>query len=200
VTTVLVCDDRRNVREGLTRVMAAVSGVQSIDCVAQGDELMSRYARQPVDLVLVGTQRAVAAGVVSTRRLVAAHPKVNVIVFGAPEDAGAIVAAIAGGARGYLRWDSSRPDLVGSLAHTLTSTGVLPGGPRAPKEQGSRLSDRELQVLVGMSQGNSNGEIGRTLFLAEDTVKTHARRMFRKLGVKDRAEAVAHGFRQGLVS
>ena len=56
------------------------------------------------------------------------------------------------------------------------------------------------QVLRGMSQGKSNGQIGRELYLSEDTVKTHARRLFRKLGVKDRAEAVAHGFRQGLVS
>ena len=58
----------------------------------------------------------------------------------------------------------------------------------------------ELQVLRGMSQGKSNGQIGRELYLSEDTVKTHARRLFRKLGVRDRAQAVAHGFRRGLVS
>jgi DNA-binding NarL/FixJ family response regulator len=51
-----------------------------------------------------------------------------------------------------------------------------------------------------MSQGKSNGQIGQELYLAEDTVKTHARRLLRKLEVKDRAQAVAHGFRQGLVS
>ena len=51
-----------------------------------------------------------------------------------------------------------------------------------------------------MSQGKSNGQIGRELYLSEDTVKTHARRLFRKLGVRDRAQAVAHGFRRGLVS
>jgi DNA-binding NarL/FixJ family response regulator len=62
------------------------------------------------------------------------------------------------------------------------------------------LTERELQVMLGMSQGKSNGQIARELFLSEDTIKTHARRLFRKLGVKDRAEAVAHGFRQGLVS
>ena len=45
---------------------------------------------------------------------------------------------------------------------------------------------RELQVLAGMSQGKSNGQIGRELYLSEDTVKTHARRLFRKLGVRDR--------------
>jgi len=54
VTAVLICDDRRQVREGLTRVMSAVPGVARIDCVAHGDELLARYSRQPVDVVLVG--------------------------------------------------------------------------------------------------------------------------------------------------
>ena len=134
MTTVLICDDRRSVREGLTRVMSAVPGVHRIDCVAHGDELLARYSRQPVDVVLVGTQRAVPTGVEATRRLVAAHPQANVIVFGAPDDAGSIAAAIAGGARGYLRWDASRPELVAALAHTLASTAVPT--PRAPTDPG----------------------------------------------------------------
>ena len=74
-------------------------------------------------------------------------------------------------------------------------------GPRTMRHDTDvRLTARELQVLVGMTEGKSNGEIGRELFLSEDTVKTHARRLFRKLGVNDRAQAVAHGFRRGLVS
>jgi DNA-binding NarL/FixJ family response regulator len=62
------------------------------------------------------------------------------------------------------------------------------------------LSMREMQVLTGMSQGKSNAQIGRELYLSEDTIKTHARRLFRKLGAKDRAEAVATGFRRGIMS
>ena len=62
------------------------------------------------------------------------------------------------------------------------------------------LTERELQVLRGMADGKSNAEIGRELFVSEDTVKTHARRLFRKLGARDRAHAVAAGFRTGLVS
>ena len=62
MTAVLICDDRRSVREGLTRVMSAVPGVARIDCVAHGDELLARYSRQAVDVVLVGTQRAVPTG------------------------------------------------------------------------------------------------------------------------------------------
>ena len=62
------------------------------------------------------------------------------------------------------------------------------------------LTEREMQVLVGMADGKSNAEIGRELFVSEDTVKTHARRLFRKLGARDRAHAVAAGFRAGLVT
>lgn len=62
------------------------------------------------------------------------------------------------------------------------------------------LTEREMQVLRGMADGKSNAEIGRDLFVSEDTVKTHARRLFRKLGARDRAHAVAAGFRAGLVA
>jgi DNA-binding NarL/FixJ family response regulator len=178
--------------------MSAVTGLQRIDAVANGNELVARYSRQSADVVLVGTQRAVPTGIDAVRRLLASFPAANAIVFGAPDDAGSITAAIAGGARGYLRWDASRPDLLAALTHILTSNAVqAPVTRTAPV---SALTERELQVLLGMSQGKSNGQIGRELYLSEDTIKTHARRLFRKLGVKDRAEAVAHGFRQGLVS
>ncbi|MEW1587567.1 response regulator transcription factor [Micromonospora vinacea] len=77
-------------------------------------------------------------------------------------------------------------------------------GRPAPNARPSRasigLTERELQVLLGMAEGKSNAEIGRELFVSEDTVKTHARRLFRKLGARDRAHAVAAGFRAGLVA
>ncbi|MEU3624633.1 DNA-binding response regulator [Amycolatopsis coloradensis] len=198
MTTVLICDDRRSVREGLTRLMAAVPGISRIDNVARSEELRARYAREPVDLVLIGTQRAVPGGVEAARRLIAVNPRANVIVFGAPDDTPTIAIAIASGARGYLRWNASRPEVIAALATTLADVTVPI--PRQPSAARVELTERELQVLHGMSQGKSNGAIGRELYLAEDTVKTHARRLFGKLGVHDRAQAVAHGFRRGLVT
>jgi DNA-binding NarL/FixJ family response regulator len=65
--------------------------------------------------------------------------------------------------------------------------------------RGISLTERELQVLRGMAEGRSNAEIGRELYVSEDTVKTHARRLFRKLCARDRAHAVAAAFRAGLV-
>ncbi|WP_026185699.1 response regulator transcription factor [Salinispora pacifica] len=77
---------------------------------------------------------------------------------------------------------------------------VPAGGPARESRPAVGLTERELQVLLGMAEGKSNAEIGRELFVSEDTVKTHARRLFRKLGARDRAHAVAAGFRAGLVA
>jgi DNA-binding NarL/FixJ family response regulator len=82
-----------------------------------------------------------------------------------------------------------------------------PAGPIIPAQSESEpdrltrpeLTEREVQVLRGMTEGKSNAEIGRELFVSEDTVKTHARRLYRKLGARDRAHAVASAFRAGLV-
>ncbi len=78
-----------------------------------------------------------------------------------------------------------------------TAVGVADAQPASRR---LTLTERELQVLRGMADGKSNAEIGRDLFVSEDTVKTHARRLFRKLGARDRAHAVASAFRAGLVS
>jgi DNA-binding NarL/FixJ family response regulator len=92
--------------------------------------------------------------------------------------------------------------LVARLGPTAAPVLALSGVQAAPGQSGRRtaLTERELQVLRGMADGKSNAEIGRELFVSEDTVKTHARRLFRKLGARDRAHAVAAGFRSGLVA
>lgn len=72
--------------------------------------------------------------------------------------------------------------------------------PRPEEVRHAALTERELQVLRGMAAGKSNAEIGRDLYVSEDTVKTHARRLFRKLNARDRAHAVAVGFRAGTLS
>ncbi len=73
-------------------------------------------------------------------------------------------------------------------------------GTARPGDPAAALTERELQVLRGMAAGRANAQIARSLYLSEDTIKTHARRLYRKLGVNHRAQAVALGFRGGLVS
>lgn len=198
MTTALVCDERRSVRELLLKAMSAVESMDSIETVASGEELLARYGREPADIVLVGTQRALTSGVEAVRQLLTAHADAAVVVFGSPDDTPSITAAISAGARGFLRWDATRPELLMAISDTMVGGAPQTGRPGA--DGGPSLTDRELQVLQGMSRGRSNGEIGEELFLSEDTIKTHARRLFKKLGARDRAHAVAVGFRHGFVA
>ena len=209
MTTVLICDDHRIVREGLRQFVAAVPGVDKVETAASGEEVLARYPHEHPDLVLMDVRMPGLGGLEATRRLVQEHPEAKVIMLTAADDRDQVAAAVTSGARGYLLKDVSHEELCAAVAHALDGMDLVE--PSLRRALSSRdpvrscppvpnLTERELQVLTGMSQGKSNGAIGRELYLSEDTVKTHARRLFRKLGVNDRAQAVALGFRRGLVT
>ena len=209
MTTVLICDDHRIVREGLRQFVSAVPGVDKVETAASGEEVLARYPHEHPDLVLMDVRMPGLGGLEATRRLVAQFPEAKVIMLTAADDRDQVAAAVSSGARGYLLKDVSHEELCAAVAHALDGLDLVePSLRRALTSRETartgpaqaQLTERELQVLRGMSQGKSNSAIGRELYLSEDTVKTHARRLFRKLGVNDRAQAVALGFRRGLVS
>jgi DNA-binding NarL/FixJ family response regulator len=198
VASIVICDERRGIRRSLSELLSGVPGLSPVNTAASGEELLERFPHERPDVVVVGTQRALDAGIATVRDLLAAYPGTPVLVFGAADDQHSLAAAMACGARGFLSWDASPLELRAALAHILAFDD-LPVAPVRSSADGRSFTDRELQVLHGMSQGKSNSEIGRALFLSEETVKAHARRLFRKLGVEHRAQAVAYGFRCGLV-
>ncbi|HEY0484866.1 MAG TPA: response regulator transcription factor [Mycobacteriales bacterium] len=199
--SVLICIASPVVRQRLALCAAGIAGMGVVGTAASGREALARYTAAPADLVLVDAALTDPDGVQTTRLLAGRDPAAAVLVVGVDDDPALVTAAMVAGARGFLRVDLSREDLAIALAHALA--GDLPGSTVRGQEAARRrvaLTERELQVLRGMCEGKSNGEIGRELYLSEDTVKTHARRLFRKLGVNDRAHAVASGFRLGIVS
>jgi DNA-binding NarL/FixJ family response regulator len=207
VTTVLICDDHRIVREGLRQFVEDVPGVDRVVTAASGEEALARFAAEHPDLVLMDVSMPGLGGLEATRRLIAGHPTANVVMLTAQEDRDHDAAAVTAGARGYLVKDVSREELCAAVAGALAGRDLVEPSlrralhdRRSKEDKGAQLTEREVQVLTGMSQGKSNAQIGRDLFLSEDTVKTHARRLFRKMGVVDRAQAVASGFRRGLVT
>ena len=209
MTTVLICDDSRPVREGLRRSVSSVPGVDRVETAASGEEVLARWPAERPDLVLMDTRMPGLSGLETALRLVHAHPEANVIMLTGPEDHSDratrddVAKAIAAGARGYLVKDVPAEELCAAVATALANVGSrgipVPPPRLEPTVRAPQLTERERQVLEGMANGKSNGEIGRELYLSEDTVKTHARRLFRKLGAADRAQAVAVGFRSGLV-
>ncbi len=203
MATVLVCDDSAMVRESLHRTLAGVPGITRVVDASSGEEALARWPVERPSLVMMDVRMPGIGGVEATRRLLARHPEALVLMVTVAEDAEGVARAVAGGARGYLVKDASREELAATVVHALSDAvwrRPLPA-PRVAESSAAAppLTERERQVLTGMSRGRSNAEIGKELFLSEDTVKTHARRLFRKLNAADRAQAVAVGFRWGLV-
>ncbi|MPZ28814.1 MAG: helix-turn-helix transcriptional regulator [Micromonosporaceae bacterium] len=114
----------------------------------------------------------------------------------APGTPGAAAPGTPGAAAPVGGSGAGRSGPAGTSLVLVPSQRADPPGSAGPAWRAS-LTERELQVLRGMAEGKSNAEIGRDLYVSEDTVKTHARRLFRKLRARDRAHAVAVGFRAG---
>jgi DNA-binding NarL/FixJ family response regulator len=204
VATVLVCDDSAVVRENLHRVLASVPGITRIVDAPSGEEALARWPVERPSLVMMDVRMPGIGGVEATRRLISRHPEAIVIMVTVAEDAEGVARAVASGARGYVVKDATREEMAATVVHALSDavwrrTAPAPRISSDDAVTAPPLTEREMQVLTGMSRGRSNSEIGKELFLSEDTVKTHARRLFRKLGAADRAQAVAVGFRAGLV-
>lgn len=197
ITSVLICDEPDSAKHSLTRVLAAIRPGITLSSATGTAELLAVYAAHQPDLVLIGVQRGRVGEPDPAQQLLRHFPAARVIVFGSPTDARSMIADIAHGARGLLLWE---PNEGNNPARTRAFTLPRVEMPRQAGHRGGKPTDRELQILRGMSEGHSNGEIGRELFLSEDTVKTHARRLFQKLGARDRAHAVALGMRFGLVA
>lgn len=193
MTSVLVCDDRPHVRERLRRAVESVPGIERVDSLGIDDAVVRRYVESQPVLVLMGSGERVSL----IEDLAAEGARV--VVLGMSTDRDLAVRCLTAGARGYLLEDAAPAELAATVAHAIADSTLTPIAVPAARKPAPELTERELQVLRGMSEGKSNGEIGRSLYLSEDTVKTHARRLFRKLGVGDRAQAVALGFRHGLV-
>ncbi len=201
MSSVCVCDDSPLAREAVRRAVSAVPGVSRVSAAASGEELLARFSGERPDLVLMDLRMPGIGGIEATRRLLTAHPDASVVVLTMAQDHDGVARAIACGARGYLRKDAGREEVVATVTSALSLVRGVARARGVPEgEAPPALTERELQVLTGMSKGRSNAQIGRELFLSEDTVKTHARRLFRKLGAADRAHAVAVGFRWGLLN
>ncbi|HIW61623.1 MAG TPA: response regulator transcription factor [Candidatus Stackebrandtia excrementipullorum] len=201
---VLIADDHPIVRDGFHGVFASEPGFHVVGEAGDGAEAVSLAKALKPDVVLMDLRMPVMGGVDAIRELSRSSVPVKVLVLTTFDTDQDVRPAIEAGATGYLLKDTERDELVRAVRAAAAGEAVLSPAVanrlmrqvRTPRET---LSDREVEVLRLVADGASNRETAKRLHISEATVKTHLVHIYGKLGVKDRAAAVAVGFRQGVL-
>ena len=213
--TVVIADDQRVVREGLVLMLGLVEGVDVVAAGADGAEAVALVERHHPDVLLVDIRMPGTDGVEATRRVRAMPDPPAVVMLTTFDDRASILAAMSAGALGYLTKDAEVDTIVAAIRSAAAGDAVLHGavqaslveaalgrdrsGPPTSGPPTAGLTNREVEVLRLIAAGRSNREIARTLFVSEATVKTHVNHVLTKISVRDRAQAVAWAYREGLV-
>ena len=205
---VVVVDDHPFFRDGLSRGLLNSGRVEVVGEAENGRDGLEVITAERPDVAVVDYQMPDLDGLQLLSAIIRDGIPTKVLMLSAIVDASIVYAAVEAGAAGYLSKDARRQEIVDAvlavnrgrtivppeLAAGLVSQIRLRAEPNRPV-----LSPRELEVLKGFARGLSVPELGRELFLGTSTVKTHAQRLYQKLGVSYRAAAVAEGMRMGLL-
>ena len=212
--TVLVVDDQDLVRGGLAAMLSA-AGITVVGEASSGPEAVDQATRLRPDVVLMDVQMPAGDGITATRRIAAMTAPPRVLILTTFDLDEYVFDALKAGASGFLLKTTPRDELAQAvrtvaagttlLAPTVTSRLIETFVTRPVRAtdgvppQLAALSEREIDVLRQIARGRSNGEIAADLFLSEATVKTYVSRMFTKLDLRDRVQAVVLAYETGLV-
>ena len=200
--SVLIADDHSILRQGLVSLIEDRADMTVAGEASNGLEAVELWKKHRPDVTLLDLRMPELDGLSTIKAIRAADENARIIVlttYDADED---IYRAIQAGAKGYLLKDVPREALMDCVRRVHRGDMCVPihlANKLAQRVSGETLSQREIEVLKLMAQGKSNKEIGSALFISEGTVKSHLKRMFRKLGVISRTEAIANATRRGLI-
>lgn len=202
----MIVDDHPVVRDGLRGMFAGHDGFEVVGDAQDGEEAVARAALLDPDVVLMDLRMPGTDGVTAIRTLAARGSRAHVLVLTTYDTDRDVLTAIDAGATGYLLKDAPREELFRAVVaaargETVLSPSVatqLLGRMRSP--QPATLTPRELEILRLVAGGASNREAAAELFISEATIKTHLLHVYDKLGVRDRAAAVATAYERGLLT
>ena len=211
---VLVADDQALVRSGFRMILEARDDIEVVGEAEDGAQALELARRRRPDVILMDVRMPRLDGVEATRRLVEAGSQARVLILTTFDLDEYVYEALRAGASGFLLKDVQPAQLVEAirvvargealLAPTVTRrlldrfAQVLPASPGEPPPAVSSLTERELEVLGLLASGLSNAELAERLFLSETTVKTHVSSILRKLGLRDRVQAVVLAYESGV--
>jgi DNA-binding NarL/FixJ family response regulator len=212
---VLIADDQRVVREGLTLVLGLLHDVDVVGAATDGVEAVALAEDLHPDIVLMDLRMPRCDGIEATRLLREREPDIRVVVLTTYSDDRSVIDALRAGARGYLTKDAGGAEISQALRRVLDdhaaidpavqhhlvdaiATTTPAPSPLSPARYPDGLTPREAEVLSLIATGLSNTEIAERLVITEGTVKSHINRLLSKIDARDRAQAVAYAYQHGL--
>ena len=201
---VLVADDHRLMLAAVRRALSDVSDFQIVGEVSVGSHVLPAVRDTKPDVVLLDMRMPEVDGLTCLARIRKHDPAIAVVILSSYSDDAQIDAAREAGALGYIVKTVEPVDLAIVLRSAISGEGFAVWGAtvleEAPTDGAAALSEREAVVLEAVARGLSNREIGRQLWISEQTVKFHLRNLYRKIGVSSRTEAARYAYRTGLVA
>jgi len=206
----LVVDDQNLFRSGLVRLLEADSRVQVVGQAVDGLDVIKKVASLKPDVILMDLKMPNLDGIEATRRVVAEHPQVKILILTTFETDSYVLQALRAGASGYVLKDAHIDSIVSSILAVISGERVMASavvnrviemlsGNSTPKEFYDGLTGREIEILKLIAIGQANAQIARRLDISDKTVRNHVSNMYEKLHIYDRSQAVLYAVRKGLV-
>ncbi len=214
MTKVVICDDEALVREGFRLILEAQPDIEVVGEAANGREAVEQVALRKPDVVLMDIRMPGMDGIEATRRILARERAPQILILTTFDLDEYVYRALSAGASGFLLKNAPPAELADAVRTVARGEALLapevvgrlverfvqqPPPSEGPPAELSELTARELEVLRLIARGRSNAEIADELVLSGATVKTHVNRIFGKLGLRERAQAVVLAYETGLV-
>ena len=208
---VLVADDQSMVRAGFRMLLGGEEDMEVVAEASNGLEAVDKAGRFHPGIILMDIRMPELDGLEATRRILATDPATRILILTTFDLDEYVFEALRAGASGFVLKDDSPEQLIAAVRTVAAGEALLSPAitkrviqkfagmqrPSAPKELGE-LSERELDVFRLMTNGLSNAEIGKELYISETTVKTHVTHILQKLNLRDRVQAVVLAYQTGL--
>jgi DNA-binding NarL/FixJ family response regulator len=203
-------DDDALIREGLRMIIEQSPDMKVVATAADGMEAVQMAATAGPDVILMDIRMPRLDGIEATRRITASPTAPKVIILTTFELDEYVFEALRAGASGFLLKRAEPEQLIDAIAVVARGEALLAPSvtrrlieeftkqPAAANPLPVELTEREREVLALMAQGLSNQELAERLFIADNTVKTHVKRVLAKLGARDRAQAIVMAYEAGL--
>ena len=207
---VLIVDDQTLFRSGLARLLEEDPRVQVIGQAVDGADAVKKTAALKPDVVLMDIKMPNLDGIEATRKIMAEHPEVKVLVLTTFDADSYVLQALHAGASGYVLKNSQAEAIVSSILAVMSGERVMASavanrvlnmltGTTTPKEFYDGLTAREIEILKLLAIGQANKQVARRLQISEKTVRNHVSNMYAKLQIYDRSQAVLYAVRKGLI-